>query len=232
MSSPVFPPRLLPDLPVTDGRRYAVARIFCVGRNYAAHAAEMGSSVTEAPFWFTKSPFALIPSGATLPYPPGTTDLHHEVELVLALGAPLFLATPAQARAAIWGMAVGLDMTRRDLQAAAKAAGLPWDAAKDFDGAAVIGPLTPGAAEAGLRLRLTVNGNLRQDAAVSDMLRGVEALLQHLSTLYRLGPGDLVMTGTPAGVGPVVPGDALRGEGTGLAPVAVQIGPAAGAAPP
>jgi len=229
MVNPAFAPRPLPALPVTDGRSYPVARIFCVGRNYAAHAAEMNSAVTEQPFWFTKSPFALAPSGSTLPYPPGTADLHHEVELVVALGAPLFRATAAGARAAVWGLATGLDMTRRDLQAAAKAARLPWDTAKDFEGSAIIGPLTPAAHEAGGRITLTVNDAVRQDAPVADMLNGVEALLVHLSTLYHLGPGDIVMTGTPAGVGAVGPGDALEGRITGLAPVALRIGPAEGA---
>ena len=216
--TPLFPPRALPLLPIVGREEgYPVARIFCVGRNYAAHAAEMGNEVDrEAPFWFTKSPFALIPSGSTLPYPPGTQDLHHEVELVVALGEdgrPL-------------AFACGLDMTRRDLQAKAKEGRKPWDTAKDWEGSAVVGPLTPGAQADDLAIRLTVNGTLRQDARTSEMVWDLPALLRHLGSLYRLGPGDLLMTGTPAGVGAVGPGDHLLGEVEGLAPVELTIGKA------
>lgn len=215
--TPMFPPRPLPLLPV-QGRPegYSVARIFCVGRNYAAHAAEMGNQVDrDAPFWFTKSAFALIPSGGTLPYPPGTQDLHHEVELVVALGED---GEP-------WGMACGLDMTRRDLQAKAKAAGKPWDTAKDWEGSAVIGPIRPGLGIGDATIRLTVNGEIRQDARLSEMVWDLPGLLQHLRGLYRLGPGDLLMTGTPAGVGAVGPGDRLVGEVEGLPLVELAIGP-------
>ena len=212
---PIFSPRPLPLLPVIgrDGG-YPVARIFCVGRNYAAHAAEMGNEVDrEEPFWFTKSPFALIPSGSTLPYPPGTRDLHHEVELVVALGEdgePIALGC-------------GLDMTRRDLQARAKEGRKPWDTSKDFEGSAVIGALTPGADPDDRTIRLLVNGAVRQEAPLSDMVRDLPALLDHLRGLYRLGPGDLIMTGTPAGVAAVGPGDELVGEIDGLAPVHLSI---------
>ncbi|EYD75889.1 Fumarylacetoacetate hydrolase family protein [Rubellimicrobium mesophilum DSM 19309] len=131
-----FPPRPLPELPVQgSGLTYPVARIFCVGRNYAAHAAEMGNAVPDEPFWFTKSPFGFLPSDSILPYPPGTSDLHHEVELVLALGEG----------GSVWAHGVGLDMTRRDLQAKAKKDGKPWDTAKDWEGSAVIAPLVQGA---------------------------------------------------------------------------------------
>ena len=215
---PLFPPRPLPLLPILGREEgYPVARIFCVGRNYAAHAAEMGQEVDrEAPFWFTKSPFALIPSGSTLPYPPGTQDLHHEVELVVALGED---ARP-------WAFACGLDMTRRDLQAKAKEGRKPWDTAKDWEGSAVVGPLTPGVVADDLPIRLTINGTLRQEARTSEMVWPLPALLAHLGSLYRLGPGDLLMTGTPAGVGAVVPGDHLNGEVEGLAPVELRIGEA------
>jgi fumarylpyruvate hydrolase len=188
-----------------------------VGRNYAAHAAEMGNEVDrEAPFWFTKSPFALIPSGSALPYPPGTRDLHHEVELVVALGE----------KGEPWGFACGLDMTRRDLQARAKEGRKPWDTAKDWEGSAVVGALRPGAGLGDAAIRLTVNGALRQEARTSEMVWDLPALLRHLGSLYRLGPGDLLMTGTPAGVGAVVPGDHLNGEVEGLAPVELRIGEA------
>ncbi|TNC70892.1 fumarylacetoacetate hydrolase family protein [Rubellimicrobium roseum] len=215
--TPLFPPRPLPLLPILgQPEGYPVARIFCVGRNYAAHAAEMGNEVDrEAPFWFTKSPFGLIPSGAALPYPPGTRDLHHEVELVVALGEG---GQP-------WGVACGLDMTRRDLQARAKEGRKPWDTSKDWEGSAVVGPLRPGAALGDAAIRLWVNGALRQDARLSDMVWDLSSLLRHLGGLYRLGPGDLLMTGTPAGVGAVEPGDRLRGEVDGLPPVELTIGP-------
>jgi fumarylpyruvate hydrolase len=208
----------LPLLPIAGREEgYPVARIFCVGRNYAAHAAEMGNEVDrEAPFWFTKSPFALIPSGSALPYPPGTRDLHHEVELVVALGE----------KGEPWGFACGLDMTRRALQARAKEGRKPWDTAKDWEGSAVVGALRPGAGLGDAAIRLTVNGALRQEARTSEMVWDLPALLRHLGSLYRLGPGDLLMTGTPAGVGAVVPGDHLNGEVEGLAPVELRIGEA------
>lgn len=206
---------------------YPVRRIFCVGRNYAAHAAEMGNVVDrEAPFYFTKSPAHLLPSGSVLPYPPGTADLHHEIELVVVLGADLFRADRAQAEQAVWGIASGLDMTRRDLQGAAKDQRRPWDTGKDFEGSAVIGPIRQsGCPDGALSLVLAVNGSERQRAVLADMVHDVPAILAHLSTLYHLGPGDVVMTGTPAGVGPVQPGDVLSGGIEGVAPVTLTIGP-------
>ena len=213
---PLVPPRPLPLLPLLGRPEgYAVARIFCVGRNYAAHAAEMGNEVDrEEPFWFTKSAFALVPSGTTLPYPPGTRDLHHEVEWVVALGEG---GRP-------FAEGCGLDMTRRDLQARAKEGRKPWDTSKDFEGAAVVGPLTEGAEAGDAAIRLAVGGAVRQAARTSEMVWGLPALLRHLGGLYRLGWGDLVMTGTPAGVGAVVPGDRLVGTIDGLAPVELTIG--------
>lgn len=215
----LFPPPAVPLLAIIGRPEgYPVARIFCVGRNYAAHAAEMGNAVErDAPFWFTKSCFALAPSGGTLPYPPGTEDLHHEVEWVVALGKG---GRP-------WGSAVGLDMTRRDLQARAKERRLPWDVAKDFEGSAVIGALTEGVPGPDAAIRLTVGGTVRQEARLAEMAWDLGALLRHLGGLYSLGLGDLVMTGTPAGVGPVRPGDRLRGTVDGLAPVGLAIGPPA-----
>ena len=202
-----------PDIPFGTGI-FRVARIFCVGRNYAAHAAEMGNEVDRtAPFYFTKSPVHARLSGAELPYPPGTADLHHEVEYVLALGNG----------GQIVGSGVGLDMTRRDLQAEAKAKGRPWDTAKDFEGSAIFGPLRPGEATPGARIRLSVNGETRQEAPLSDMVWSPAEIVAHLATLYTLGPGDLVMTGTPAGVGPVVAGDVLLGEVDGCDPVTLTI---------
>lgn len=210
-----FPPRALPTLPVAgEALAYPVARIFCVGRNYEAHAAEMGNHIDpDAPFWFTKSAFALIPSDSILPYPPATEDLHHEVELVLALGEG----------GEVWGHGVGLDMTRRDLQARAKEERKPWDTAKDFEGAAVVGALVRGRPAPDAALRLTVNGEARQEARLGQMVHGIDALLGHLRGLWTPGPGDLVMTGTPAGVGPVGPGDRLEGELEGAPPVVLRI---------
>ncbi|MDO5642936.1 MAG: fumarylacetoacetate hydrolase family protein [Paracoccus sp. (in: a-proteobacteria)] len=223
----LFPPPRWPMLDVQGEKaRFPLRRIFCVGRNYAAHAAEMGSEIDrEQPVFFTKSALSFLPSGQRVAYPPGTRDYHYEVEFCVALGGPLFHATPEQAARAVYGYAVGLDMTRRDLQARAKAMRLPWDMAKDVEESAIIGPITPAATFGPIgdqRLRLLLNGDLRQDAAVSDMVWSVPELLANLSQLYHLEPGDLMMTGTPSGVGAVHPGDHLTGEAEGLAPVSVN----------
>lgn len=204
-----------------DGADFPVRRIFCIGRNYADHAAEMGNEADrEKPFFFTKSAHALTVPG-DIPYPPGTTDLHHEVELVLAIGAGLSDASPDQAATAIIGRAVGLDMTRRDLQAEAKDKRRPWDAAKDFDHSAVIAALS--SAPAGPGIRLSVNGAVRQDGALDQMIFSEAEIVAFLSTLYRLMPGDLIMTGTPAGVGALVQGDRIRAEIDGLPPLSATI---------
>ncbi|MFG6467882.1 fumarylacetoacetate hydrolase family protein [Roseateles sp. BYS87W] len=231
MSNFVFPPAEIPSATVRGTpARYAVRRIFCVGRNYADHAREMGSDPTrEAPFYFTKPAHALTPSGATVPYPTETSNYHHEMELVLALGAPVFKVTPEAAEAAIWGYAPGLDMTRRDLQAAAKAAGKPWDTAKGFDQSAILGEivrvsdvgrLTRGA------ITLAVNGVEKQRGDLADMIWSPAEIVANLSQLYRLHPGDLIYTGTPAGVGAVVAGDVITGRIEGLGDIAVTVGPA------
>ena len=226
----LFAPAEPPRLTVTGSDdTYPVGRVFCVGRNYAAHAAEMGNEVDrEAPFYFTKSPASVAPSGAVIPYPPGTSDYHHEMEFVLAIGAPAFRVAHEDAAAAIWGYGCGLDMTRRDLQAAAKDKRRPWDLGKDVEGSAVLGPLTRAdgfGPVGGQRIHLTVNGEVRQDAILSDMNHDCAAIVADLSRFYHLRPGDVVMTGTPAGVGPVVPGDRLEGGVDGLAGVALTIGP-------
>lgn len=229
MAETLFEARPVPVLPVAGGGPgFPVARIFCVGRNYADHAAEMGVEVDrEAPFYFTKSCHALLSQGADLPYPPGTADLHHEVELVAALGAEPVAGRPLDA---VWGYAVGLDMTRRDLQAEAKAKRRPWDTAKDFEGAAVIGALVPSlgwGVPGPQRMRLKVNGAVRQDSLLSAMVWSLPEIIAHLSTLYRLGPGDIIMTGTPAGVGAIMPGDRLEAVIEGLPPLVLGIGAAA-----
>lgn len=229
MTQTLFPTPPWPTLPVLgETAAYPVQRIFCVGRNYAAHAAEMGAEIDrEAPFYFTKSPRALLNGGGVLPYPPGTSDCHYEMELVVALGAPGFRIPRDQAMQAVYGYAAGLDMTRRDLQQAAKDQRRPWDLGKDGEGLAVIGPLTRAAAFGApgrQRIALTLDGTLRQDALLSDMIWTVADLIADLSRFYHLGPGDLIMTGTPAGVGAVQPGSVLHGTIAGLAPVDLIIG--------
>ena len=210
--------------------RYPVGRIFCVGRNYAAHAAEMGFEVDrEAPFYFTKSAANAVHSGATVPYPPGTSNYHHEMELVLAIGAPVFRATQEEALGAMYALGCGLDMTRRDLQIASREKQRPWDLGKDVEGAGVFGALTPIGALGDIgaqRIWLDVNGERRQDATLDELIWKLDEIVMDLSTFYHLRPGDLIMTGTPAGVGPVKPGDRLEGGVDGVPPVRLTIGAA------
>lgn len=230
MTDHLFEPPLPATLAVTgDPRRFPVRRIFCVGRNYVAHAREMGVTPDfEAPFYFTKSPLSIAPSGAEMAYPPGTSDLHHEVELAVGLGAPAYFADQGTARAAIMAYGVALDMTRRDLQQTAKDGRRPWDVAKDFEGSAVMadlclaGSFTPGP---DTPITLSVNGRTRQSAVLGDMIHSVVGIIQDLSTYYHLGPGDVILTGTPSGVGPVVPGDHLIGRVGDLPAVDLTIGP-------
>ena len=228
VSDYLFEPAPVVTVPVKGvAAAYPVRRLFCVGRNYAAHAAEMGNAVDrEAPFYFTKTPFSVMASGAEVDFPPGTRDLHHEMELCVALGAEAFEASEEEAMAAVFGYGCALDMTRRDLQAAAKDKRRPWSLGKDFEASAVLAPLTR-AAEVGeigaQRIWLEVNGARRQEAVLSDMIHGVAAIVAHLSGFYRLGPGDVILTGTPAGVGPVQPGDVLEGGIDGLAPVSLRL---------
>lgn len=224
----LFPPLEVLGLEVRgDDARFPVNRIFCVGRNYAAHAAEMGAEVDRAaPFYFTKSPSSAVASGAVVPYPPGTSDYHHEIELVVALGGPVFRGEGV--REAVFGYCVGLDMTRRDLQIAEREKKRPWDLGKDVEGSAVFAPITRADAfgpVADQRIWLEVNGETRQDARLSELIWKVEEIIAHLSGFYHLRPGDLVMTGTPSGVGPVKAGDRLRGGVEGLDPVELAIGP-------
>ncbi|MGI3184998.1 fumarylacetoacetate hydrolase family protein [Nioella aestuarii] len=211
-----------------EAAEYPVHRIFCVGRNYAAHAAEMGVEVDrEAPFYFTKSPQAVLASGSTLPYPPGTENFHYEMELVLVIGKPVFRASVEDASGAIYAYGCGLDMTRRDLQLAARAKQRPWDLGKDVEGSAVLTGLTK-ADEMGAigpqRIHLEVNGEVKQDALLSDLIHGVAEIVADLSKFYHLAPGDVIMTGTPAGVGPVVAGDVITGGVDGLEPISLTIG--------
>lgn len=204
---------------------YPVRRLFCVGRNYAGHAREMGSDPNrEPPFYFTKPADALVPGGGSLPYPPGTENLHHEVELVVALAKPVFRASPDQTADAVFGYAVGLDMTRRDLQFAARDKGRPWCLGKAFEFSAPITPLVRASAPMSSgSIELSVNGQIRQKGDLSDMIWSVPEVIAHLSRYYHLGPGDLIFTGTPEGVGPVVPGDVLIGRIQGLPELSVTI---------
>ena len=213
-----------PSLPTTSGDRFPVRRIFCVGRNYAEHAREMGHDPeAEPPFYFTKPGDAVVESGATIAYPPATTDFHHEAELVLALGSGGADLAQAAALACVWGYASGNDLTRRDLQAAAKAARRPWDMAKGFDRSAVVGLIDPVAPVVDARIRCTVDGVETQVARLSDMIWPVPAIIAHLSRLVTLAPGDLIFTGTPAGVGPLLRGQTCAVMIEGLQPAIVRI---------
>lgn len=216
-----------PSVPILgEEARFPVHRIFCVGRNYAAHAAEMGLSVVkDTPFYFTKTPTAVFQSGGTAPYAPGTDNYHYEMELVVAIGAPAFRISEADAPSVVYGYACGFDMTRRDLQAKARDQAHPWDFAKDFENAAVIAPITKARdfAVSGQRIQLQQNGTVKQDAVLSDMIFNIPELISYLSRFYHLRAGDLLYTGTPAGVGPVAPGDKLVGTIEGLTPVELTI---------
>lgn len=232
MNDPVIvPPR--PVLIPVDGKagRFPVARIFCVGRNYAAHTREMGGDPNrEPPFFFLKPADTLVAGKeVAMAYPPRTADLHHEVEMVVALGSGGRDIEAARALDHVWGAAVGLDMTRRDLQAAAKAAGRPWDMGKGFDGSALVGPLRPFSGSALPRsgaITLTVNGTVRQRGDLADMIWSVGETIAELSSYLTLRAGDLIFTGTPEGVGPVKPGDELEARCAGLASLWAQIMPA------
>ncbi len=224
MAALVFPTLPTVTLAVTGRReRFPVRRIFCVGRNYAEHTREMGGDPqAEPPFFFTKPADAVVESGRTIPYPPATTDLHHEAELVVAIGARGTMVCEDEATRMIWGHAAGNDLTRRDLQAEAKAARRPWDMAKGFDKSAVLGPIRPGPMPDAV-LRCLVNDAIRQEARLSDMIWSVPAIIMALSRLVSLAPGDLIFTGTPAGVGPLNPGDICKVEIEGLQPATVTI---------
>jgi fumarylpyruvate hydrolase len=230
MSRRLFSSPDYPAVPTSIGSLYPVHRIFCVGRNYAEHAKEMGVEVDrEAPFYFLKDAQAIVPSGSTIPYPPGTDNFHYEMELVIAIGAPVFKASAAEAAAAIWGYGCGLDMTRRDLQLVARAKQRPWDLGKNFEKSAVMAELSAAQTVGAIgpqRIVLKVNGTIRQDARLSDLVWSPVEIVVHLSQYYHLAPGDLIYTGTPAGVGPVVAGDRIRGEIEGLAPVELSVGAA------
>lgn len=204
-----------PVVPVEGSdRAFPVRRILCVGRNYAAHRREMGGDDRDPPFFFAKPADAVVPPGRDVAYPTATSDLHHEIELVVAIGDG----------SSIFGFAVGVDLTRRDLQAAAKAKGHPWDSAKGFDASAPISAIRPfdGGIPAG-RIALSVNGEVRQQAEVADMIWSVEEILVEAGKLWKLEPGDLIYTGTPEGVGALQRGDSVTGEVEGVGQIAFKV---------
>ena len=221
----LFDPSSPAPLPVVGrSESFPVRRIFCVGRNYGAHAREMGADPSrEAPFFFTKPAEAVI-TNAEVPYPSMTADLHHEVELVCAIGGEGADLTPATAAELLIGWAVGVDLTRRDIQAEAKTQGRPWDAAKGFDASAPCGPLTLGSLpHPDGAIGLSVNGAVRQSGRLGDMIWSPAEVVAQASRLWRLKPGDLIFTGTPEGVGPVVRGDRVEASIEGLAPLAFTL---------
>jgi fumarylpyruvate hydrolase len=222
----VFPP-LVTFVPIEGGGDFPVRRVFCVGRNYAEHAREMGHDPNaEPPFYFTKPADALVTGGADTPYPPATNDLHHEIELVVAIGKEASGIAPSQSLDHVFGYAAGIDLTRRDLQAAAKKAGRPWDMGKGFDFSGPISSIVPAARighpKSGA-LTLSVNGSPRQKGDIAEMTWDVPHLIANLTGLVALKPGDLIFTGTPAGVSAVVKGDRLEGEIAGVARVGTTI---------
>jgi len=221
MSYAITPP-VVPSLPVLGSDlRFPVRRIFCIGRNYAEHAREMGATVDkDTPLFFCKPADAVVTDGADVPYPQATSDLHHEVEMVVALGGGGRDIPVARAESLVWGYGVGLDLTRRDLQAVAKAKSHPWDVAKAFDHSAPVSALRP-AREAHLgantTLTLSINGEQRQLGKLGDMVHGVAEIIAILSTLFELKAGDLIFTGTPAGVSALKRGDRFHAELAGVA---------------
>ncbi|MGB8839916.1 MAG: fumarylacetoacetate hydrolase family protein [Aliidongia sp.] len=222
------PPSPIPVVPVIGGAVFPVRRIFCVGRNYAAHAREMGHDPDrEPPFFFTKPADAILLPGQPMPYPPATADLHHEIELVVAIGRAGAEISVTEAQDHVFGYAVGLDMTRRDLQGEAKKLGRPWDMGKGFDFSAPIaplhrasetGPITKGA------IWLDVNGTRRQVGDIADLIWSVPEVIASLSRLVALAPGDLIYTGTPEGVAATMRGDRLHGHVDGLSDLELAIG--------
>ena len=202
--------------------RFPVRRIFCVGQNYADHAREMGSDPgRQPPFFFSKPADAVVASGLRLPFPPRTGNLHHEVELVVALGKGGVDVQPQDALSMIFGYAVGIDLTRRDMQAEAKKMGRPWDMAKGFDRSAPIGPLTTGIPPRKGAIALTIDGEVRQAGDLEEMIWSVSDIIAFLSTYVEVAAGDLIFTGTPAGVGPIRRGECVRGTIAGIDPIEV-----------
>ena len=228
----VFPPQDTPTVAVADSDdRIPVRRIFCIGRNYAAHAREMGRDPDrEPPFFFLKPADAVVEDGATIPYPPQTENLHYEAELVAVIGKGGVNIAEADALDHVWGYGVGNDLTRRDLQLVAREQGRPWDLGKGFDRSAPIAPIHPvskvGHPSKG-SIKLTVNGEVKQDADLSELIWSIPEMISILSHSMELKAGDVIMTGTPAGVGPLVPGDVCVVTIAGVGELTTTIGPRA-----
>lgn len=224
----VIDPAPIPSVAVAGSAgRFPVRRIFCVGRNYAAHAREMGKDPDrEPPFFFLKPADAVVDDGATIPYPPETSNLHYEAELIVAIGKPGRDIAPEQALDHVWGYGIGLDMTRRDLQNAAKDLGRPWDWGKGFDHSAPIGPIHPvsevGHIDKG-RIWLAVDGATKQDSDISKLIWPIPDVISIASRSMELRPGDLIMTGTPEGVGAVKPGQTMTVGIDGLGEISIKI---------
>ncbi|MBJ7483782.1 fumarylacetoacetate hydrolase family protein [Brevundimonas sp.] len=216
--------------PTTKGESFPVRRLFCIGRNYAAHAREMGRDPDrEPPFFFTSWAETIVPDGSVIAYPQSTTDYHYEIELVIAIGASGRNVPVEDAPGLIYGYAVGLDMTRRDLQLQARETGRPWDAGKNVEQSKPLGPIYPASELDPSKgaITLDVNGTRKQTGDLAELIWSVPEIVAHVSAFYRLEPGDLIFTGTPAGVGPVVQGDTLVGAIDGLGKLTVTVGPPA-----
>jgi len=229
MTKYLFPPPAVASMTIRGrDEHFPIRRIFCIGRNYEDHAKEMGFAIErDAPFFFTKAAINHVASGSTIPYPPGTADYQHEMELVLGIGKAGFHIAEDQSLSHVYGYACGLDMTRRDLQRQAREKNLPWDLSKDFENSAVLSEMMPAA---GIghpnkgKIELKVNGEVRQSADVGDMIWKIPETISYLSQQVELFPGDLIFTGTPAGVGPVVKGDVIEATVAGLEPLIITIG--------
>lgn len=226
MTTPLFPEPPVTRIAVTGhDAQLAVGRIFCVGRNYADHAREMGAEIIrDKPFFFLKGSHAAIAAGGEIAYAPETGNYHYEMELAVVLGRGGFRVNEAAAAEMVFGHACALDMTRRDLQQEARDMGRPWDLGKDVEDSAVIAPVAPGPVAPAAAIALHVNGSLRQDSSLDQMVWSVPELIAILSQYYHLRAGDMILTGTPAGVGPVAPGDRLEGTIDGLPPLSATIG--------
>jgi fumarylpyruvate hydrolase len=232
MTQYLFTPPAVQSLPIRGKtERFPINRIFCVGRNYHAHAVEMGKPVdksVERPFYFTKSPQTLVHSGATVAYPPGTSNYHFEMELVLAIGKAGFRVSAENAHEVIYGYAAGLDITRRDLQLVARDKGRPWDLGKDIEEGSVCSEIVPmeGLIVDKGAIALEVNGTTKQSSDVDKLIWNIREIIADLSLFYHLQPGDIIYTGTPEGVGAVVSGDKITGRVEGVAEIVLNVGPA------
>ena len=227
----VLPPPAVVAIPVAGTAGYfPVRRVYCVGRNYVAHIKEMGGDERAPPFFFQKPRDAIVPNGAAVAYPSQTTDFQYEIELVLAVGKGGRDIPLAEAADHVFGLAVGIDLTRRDLQLAARDSGRPWEAGKSFDASAPITkihPLSGAKMPAKGKIALSVNGEIKQSGDLSELIWSCDEIVAHLSKLYELQPGDLIFTGTPSGVGKLAPGDSIEGSVEGVDVLTLTIGEAA-----